>query len=243
MSIGGVESEPVTYNTVGGLADGETYNIPLQVDASELPTGVYTYTMTVTENFGTEVITAVTFVAQGSVNVVDESSDPLGAGWSIGGLEKLSQLATDGPVLITDGQQGPEAFQPAYTEGQTYVQDLAISTGSSSSQILANDGTGDFSAPTVSASDTVEGLASGIFTSNGEQDLAVVTSSTLQIELNNGSGGFSAGDSYMIPSGYDAKGVVVGNFSGHDNSDLDIAVLLASTSTHLYSVAVYVGGG
>ena len=43
-----------TYNTPDGLADGETYDIPLQVDASELPTGVYTYTMTVTENFGTE---------------------------------------------------------------------------------------------------------------------------------------------------------------------------------------------
>ena len=63
------------------------------------------------------------------------------------------------------------------------------------------------------------GTAAGDFTSNGEPDLAVVTSSTLKIELNNGSGGFTAGDSYTIPSGYEAKGVVVGNFTGHDNSD------------------------
>ena len=33
-----------TYNTPGGLTDGETYNIPLQVNASALATGVYSYT-------------------------------------------------------------------------------------------------------------------------------------------------------------------------------------------------------
>ena len=68
-------------------------------------------------------------------------------------------------------------------------------------------------------------------------------SSTLAIELNNGSGGFTAGDSYSIPSGYEAKGVAVGNFTGHGDSVLDIAVLLASTSTGAYSVAVYTGNG
>ena len=63
--------------------------------------------------------TSVTRTAQGSVNVVNEASDPLGAGWSVGGLQQLSQLATDGPVLITAGQQGTEAFEPAYTEDRS----------------------------------------------------------------------------------------------------------------------------
>ena len=244
VSLAGVvQGDATTYNTPDGLTDGETYDIPLQVDASELPTGVYTYTMTVTENFGSEDDRRrVTTTDQGSVNVVNESSDPLGAGWSVGGLQQLSQLATDGPVLITAGQQGTEAFQPAYTEGQTYVQDLALATtlGRRRSWPMTARAT---SRRRVSASDTVVGTAAGDFNSDGEPDLAVVTSSTLAIELNNGSGGFTAGDSYTIPSGYEAKGVVVGNFTGHDNSDLDIAVLLASTSTDAYSVAVYTGTG
>ena len=157
-------------------------------------------------------------------------------------MQHLSQLATDGPVLITAGQQGTEAFEPAYTEGQTSVQDLALATSTSAVQIMPNDGSGDFSA-TVSASDAVVGTASGDFNGDGEPDLAVVSSSTLAIELNNGSGGFTAGSSYTIPSGYEAKGVAVGNFTGHTGATLDIAVLLASTSTNAYSVAIYTGSG
>ena len=32
-----VQGDPTTYNTPDGLTDGETYNIPLQVDATECP--------------------------------------------------------------------------------------------------------------------------------------------------------------------------------------------------------------
>ena len=87
------------------------------------------------------------------------------------------------------------------------------------------------------------GTASGDFNGDGKPDLAVVSSSTLEILLNNGSGGFTAGSSYTIPSGYEAKGIVAGNFTGHTGSVLDLAVLLASTSTSAYSVAIYTGTG
>ena len=144
VSLAGVvQGDATTYNTPDGLTDGETYDIPLQVDATSLPTGVYSYTMTVTENFGSgEDEVSLTSTDVGSVNVVNESSDPLGAGWSVGGLQQLSQLTTDGPVLITAGQQGTEAFQSAYTEGQSYVQDLALATTTSVVQVMANDGDG-----------------------------------------------------------------------------------------------------
>ena len=81
VSIAGVvQGDATTYNTPDGLTDGETYYIPLQVNATELATGVYTYTMTVTENFGSgEDETSITSRMSGSVNVVNESSDPLGA--------------------------------------------------------------------------------------------------------------------------------------------------------------------
>jgi hypothetical protein len=186
--------------------------------------------------------TSLTTTNQGNVNVVNTASDPLGAGWSVGGLQKISQLATNGPVLITAGQQGTEAFDSAYTEGQSNIQDLALATTTSAVQIMPNDGAGDFSA-TVSATDTVVGSAEGDFNGDGKPDLAVVSSSTLAIKLNNGSGGFTAGSSYTIPAGYVAKGIAAGNFTGHVGATVDLAVLLASTSTNAYAVAIYTGSG
>ncbi len=74
----------------------------------------------------------------------------------------------------------------------------------------------------------------------GRIDQAVVDSSTLAILVNNGTGGFTAGDSYTLPMDEEAKAVAVGNFSGHTGGILDIAVLLAPTSlSGDYSVAVY----
>jgi hypothetical protein len=133
VSLAGVSQGSVTtFNTPSGLTDGETYDISLQVNASSLPTGVYLYTMTVTKNWGTGLSEiSLTGTYQGSVNVVNTASDPLGAGWSVGGLHQLSQLATNGPVLITAGQQGTEAFQSAYSEGQSSIQDLALATTAS----------------------------------------------------------------------------------------------------------------
>ena len=47
--------------------------------------------MTVTENFGSGADeTSLATTNEGSVDVVNEASDPLGAGWSVGGLQKLS---------------------------------------------------------------------------------------------------------------------------------------------------------
>src|SRR5262249_15558370 len=151
--------------------------------------------------------------------VVNAASSPYGAGWSIGGLQHLSQLATNGPVLITAGQQGTEQFDPVYTEGQTSLQDLGLATSTSSAQILSNYGMGTV-AGTTTATDNLLGTAAGDFNGDGKPDMAAVSSSTLAILLNNGSGGFSAGSSYTIPSGYQAKAIAVGNFSGHTNGVL-----------------------
>ena len=46
-----------------------------------------------------------------------------------------------------------------------------------------------------------------------------------------------------LPTGEEAKALAVGDFSGHGDGTLDLAVLRASTSTGDYSVAVYVGNG
>ena len=229
----------------GGLEDGETYNIPLQGDASALSTGVYPYTITVTEDFGTGMDeTSITTTNEGNLNVVNASSDSYGAGWSIGGLQQLAQVSSGRPVLITAGQQGIERFDPVYNDGQTDLQDLALASSTSASQILANDGAGNFSATDVTADIDVVGTASGDFNGDGLPDMAVVNSSTLAIMLNNGAGGFDAGDTYSLPSGEEAKAIAVGNFTGHDDGTLDIAVLLApSDLSGDYSVAIYTGNG
>jgi len=252
VTLAGVgQGSAVTYNTPTGLIDGTTYNIPLQVNGSALPAGVYPYTMTVSEYFsalyvgGIEWIpaTVVTSTAQGSVDVVNSASDLLGAGWSIGGFDAAAQVSSGGPVLLTQGQQGTESFDPVYNSGQSNIQDLALVSGTAAAQIMANDGMGNFSISGTPSDTNLVGTASGDFNGDGKPDVAVVNSTTLAILLNNGSGGFTAGSSYTLPSGYEAKAIAVGNFSGHSGSVLDIAVLLASTSTNAYYVAEYTGTG
>ena len=254
VTLAGVtQGTTTTYNTPGGLTDGETYNIPPQVDAAALPTGVYSYTMTVTEDFGSDPgAVSITGTNVGSVNVVNAAGDPLGAGWSIGGLQQLAQLTTDGPVLMAAGQQGTERFDPVYSEGQSSIQDLAVVDGTQSAQVLANDATGTFPAPGLPpppmprppGSQDVAAIATatGDFNGDGRPDLAVIGSTSLSILLNDGSGGFTDGAVYALPSGYDARGVVVGNFSGHTGGVLDSAVLMDST-TDAYVVAEYTGDG
>jgi hypothetical protein len=108
---------------------------------------------------------------------------------------------------------------------------------------MPNDGAGDFSA-TVSATDTVVGTASGVFTSNGESDLAVVSSSTLAVEVKNtnveedgdpfvsldllagnGAGAFTDTSTYQTVGqpDYDTLGLVAGDFQG-SSMGLEVAV-------------------
>jgi YD repeat-containing protein len=246
VSLAGVvQGNPTTYSVGTGLTDGETYNVPLQVNASALATGVYPYTMTETETFGTgSSAIQMTTENTGYANVVNQSSDPMGAGWSVGGLQTISNASPGGPALVTAGQQGTETFVPVYQGGgsTSYVQDLAIATSTASAQVLANNGAGAFAA-SVSATDNTVGTAAGDFDNNSWTDLAVLSTSALAIFLNNQSGNLTAGASYAMPAGYDAKGVVAGNFTGHANGVLDLAVLLASTSTNAYDIAEYTCDG
>ena len=157
-------------------------------------------------------------------------------------MQHLSQLATDGPVLITAGQQGTEAFDPAYTEGQTYVQDLGLATTTSSAQILANNGAGDFSA-SASPSDTRRRHRHGRFQRRrparpGRRHL-VDPGDRAQQRL-----GRLHRRQTAIPSPPATRPRRSPSAtSPATQRHLDIAVLLASTSTGAYSVAVYTGNG
>ena len=67
----------------------------------------------------------------------------------------------------------------------------------------------------ISVGDGPGPIIVGDFNGDGRPDLAVVSSSTLGILLDNGSGGFTTGSSYTVPSGQQAKAVAVGSTASY----------------------------
>src|SRR5207245_3835638 len=72
--------------------------IPLQGDATGLATGRYSWSIAVTANYGTPVTTTYS----GNVDIVNSSSSPFGAGWSLNVLERIWPV-TGGVILELPG--------------------------------------------------------------------------------------------------------------------------------------------
>jgi RHS repeat-associated protein len=245
ISLGGVvQGSPVTYNTPSGLVNGQSYHVPMQVNATALATGSYPYTMTITEHFGSS--TSFDIVGEGIVDVVNNSSGALGAGWTVGGLQTIHQATAGDRVVITAGRQGTQRFNPVYDDGQTQLLDLAIASGPAASQLMVNDGNANFSSPGTLSFNAAIGAAAGDLDGDGEPDQVVATTSNVGVLLNDGAGGFTAGSTYPTPSGYATRGIALGNFTGRTDGVLDLAVVRAPhtfSSNTQYTVAVYPGVG
>jgi len=239
---GVVQGGPVTY-TPSNLKDGTTFRVPLQVDATQLASGAYTYTMVVTANYSGGPSLSQTY--QGFINVVNGApsggaSDPLGDGWSIGGVQQIYQPSPGGPALVTDGSQGTQRYDQYYTAGQAYYQDLATASASGT-QVYTNGGTGEFTAGAATPPNQAAlGTATGDFNGDGKPDLAEVSGTTLTI-MNDAGGQLLFGNSYILPAGDAGLGVAAGNFTGHANGVLDLAVLVNTSTSG--AVAVYTGNG
>ncbi|WZP01264.1 discoidin domain-containing protein (plasmid) [Isosphaeraceae bacterium EP7] len=251
LNVGGATSS-VEFD--GPLVGGQTYYIPMQFSAASMATGLYDYTIAATQDYGPTsgtgfAVASLTTQASGKVDVVDRSAEPVGSGWSVGGLQRVHEPVAGGPALITDGHLVPSRFSPVYNAGQVKVQDLALASSGSSTQVLRNaDGDGRFDTFTpVASGGGVFGTASADFDGDGKPDQAILGGTALAIQLNNGLGGFTAGTSYTLPAGYYAKAVVAGNFggvyTGHPAGTVDLAVILAPTTGTGYVVRVYTGAG
>ncbi len=220
VALGGSLDPSVTHPTPGGLQDEQPYRVPLHVDATGLVTGAYPYSLTVTHAYSGGTSTSRTF--EGSVNVVDAAASPLGAGWSIGGLQHVYASSPTGPALVTAGSRGTERFgyRPAGP-----VQDVAVVAADGTARLLRNDGMGGLTVPaagTAAAAAPVD-AAAGDFNGDGRADLAELTASGVTIVTANASGGLDRGATYAIAG--TASTVVVGNFTGHADGILDLAIL------------------
>ena len=101
---------PITYDDVS-LVDGENYLVDIQAtQAFNYPTGAYVDSVTNTWYDGTTNLGGNT--TNGVFMLVNDSTSPYGAGWSIGGLQQIT-LGTGTPnytLMITDGNLQPEEF-------------------------------------------------------------------------------------------------------------------------------------
>ncbi len=110
------EGAAVTYTPVS-LVDGETYLVQLQVTTvSSYTTGLYPAVLSITKirpgAMATENYTT-------SQMVLNRSTSPYGAGWSIAGLQQIIINGSGTPVMVTDGESVPE--QLTSTGTNTYA--------------------------------------------------------------------------------------------------------------------------
>jgi RHS repeat-associated protein len=86
------------YYSTSSLNPGDILQIAGQANATSLATGRYSYSEAVTANYATPVTTTYS----GSVDIINSSSSPFGAGWSLSGLEHIWSV-TGGVILELSG--------------------------------------------------------------------------------------------------------------------------------------------
>jgi RHS repeat-associated protein len=106
LFIDNVSQGPAATYTATSLGDGNTYLVALQGNATALATGVHGVRVEIVKTFSDGYTYPESF--SDSVNVVNASASPYGAGWSIGGLQAIA--GDPGSLLITAGSQGTEKY-------------------------------------------------------------------------------------------------------------------------------------
>ncbi|MFI5454651.1 MAG: FG-GAP-like repeat-containing protein [Isosphaerales bacterium] len=145
----------------------------------------------------------------------------------------LSEIDPGGtPEVTSQEATAGVAAGPLTPGGPTSL--VTINSGSDTMDILAGLGGGRFANPVALATQgPVQVVRMADFTSNGIDDLAVLTAAGVSIYLGDGNGGFLPLTTYAVPSGSD--GLTVADLTGNGKLDLlvgdaygDVLVLLGN---------------
>src|SRR6185437_10156006 len=147
------QGSAATYTPGTTMTENQDYRVPLQVDGSALSSGPHTTKTTVTQNYSATSGSNPASASIGNsdsdlVGIVNNSASPLGAGWSIAGLQQLNTGTTAGPVMIND---------------------VAVITAGGTAKVLSNDGMGNLTVPSsgATASSSPVDIAAGDFNGDG----------------------------------------------------------------------------
>jgi YD repeat-containing protein len=122
LTVNGVsQGSPVTYDDVS-LTTGAAYIVQVQaIYVSSYATGIYPADLTITKYYSGGTSSNHTY--DGSLMVVNDSTSPYGAGWSVGGLQQITVGTAGSTLMITDGNEPPEEFTSS--NGVNYTGDAA----------------------------------------------------------------------------------------------------------------------
>lgn len=138
LEVGGVtQGSAVFYDTTTLPENADsTSRLGLQFDASSLPTGLYPFKAKVFSRYAQS---AVGDFLEDQIAVVNRRSSPVGAGWGIGGLQRL-HVQEDGRVLLADGDGSALVFVPAKVGIFRPVPSMHSRRGEGPAAVLLQDG-------------------------------------------------------------------------------------------------------
>lgn len=250
LRVAGIDQAVELFTDTSGLSEtvDETIHLAAQWDAAEFPTGAYPYRLLVRNNFARSRVGQAQI---GQVLVNNEQDSPLGAGWTLSGLQHLHAQA-DGNVILTRGDGSllrfaPMAGGPVGFNGPTEFGlldkpqafalddldndgnlDMAVPvTATGKVFIFLGDGLGGFPtirevvAATPSSGKNTVAVATADFNSDLIRDLVVVNQEASTLTVHLGTGG----DFYQAPSTINIQrpqSVAVADFDQDGNDDITL---------------------
>jgi len=111
INAGGIRQNTPVYIKTSGLSGSRSDPVRgvADLDLSNSPTGIYPYTVRMTNHFNRS---SASTDFKGNELVVNEKDGVFGAGWGLGGLERL-HVQTDGNILLVNGDGSAQKFTPA----------------------------------------------------------------------------------------------------------------------------------
>ncbi len=119
LSVGGINQSVETFTE----GRGETFRHSAQLDATNVPSGVYPYTLRVSNHYPDSTV-AIDF--EGRLRVESAMQSSFGAGWTLDGLQRMHFSPGEDSVLLERGNGSSTAMVPRTQSGSGLVTDLVI---------------------------------------------------------------------------------------------------------------------